>query len=143
VSALQTPLQLLPASSNSSALNARPSLRILAFSITHAVQENRANTAVLNQIRHRSGCGSAGNAFCSGEFGILSSGPMRILFAISLLALAALLWASVSIAQHIYRSRRRHRTASRGSSKPLAAVPPVPADSNIRTREDAARRKAS
>jgi hypothetical protein len=69
---------------------------------------------------------------------------MRILFAISLVALAALLWASVSIAQHIYRSRRRHRTmASRGSSRPLAAVSPAPADSTVRSREDAAHRKAS
>ncbi|HEX4156070.1 MAG TPA: hypothetical protein VHY48_10695 [Acidobacteriaceae bacterium] len=32
---------------------------------------------------------------------------MRILFAISLVALAALLWASASIAQHIHSSRRR------------------------------------
>lgn len=38
---------------------------------------------------------------------------MRILFAISLVALAALLWASVSIAQHIYRSRQQQRQAAR------------------------------
>lgn len=38
---------------------------------------------------------------------------MRILFAISLVALAALLWASVSIAQHIYRSRKQQRQAAR------------------------------
>jgi hypothetical protein len=51
---------------------------------------------------------------------------MRILFAISLVALAALLWASVSIAQHIYRSRQRHRKLTR-ETKPrtIPAVPPA------------------
>jgi hypothetical protein len=34
---------------------------------------------------------------------------MRVLFAISLVALIALLWASVSIATHIRRARRRRR----------------------------------
>jgi heme exporter protein D len=38
---------------------------------------------------------------------------MRVLFAISLVSLAALLWASVSIAQHIYRSRLRQRMRAR------------------------------
>lgn len=42
---------------------------------------------------------------------------MRILFAISLVALAALLWASVSIAQHIYRSRKQQRQAAREPRK--------------------------
>lgn len=42
---------------------------------------------------------------------------MRILFAISLVALAALLWASVSIAQHIYRSRKQQRKAAREPRK--------------------------
>ena len=34
---------------------------------------------------------------------------MRILFAISILALAALLWASVATARHVRRVRREHR----------------------------------
>jgi hypothetical protein len=40
---------------------------------------------------------------------------MRILFAISILALLALLWASYSIARHVRAARRRR-----------AAVPPPP-----------------
>lgn len=40
---------------------------------------------------------------------------MRTLFAISILALLALLWASISIARHIRRARKRR-----------AAVPPPP-----------------
>jgi hypothetical protein len=52
---------------------------------------------------------------------------MRILFAISLVALAALLWASVSIAQHVYRSRRNKRTLpGEAKRRPLTAVPPPP-----------------
>lgn len=51
---------------------------------------------------------------------------MRILFAISLIALAALLWASVSIAQHVYRARRRQRTISQEKERrPLTTVPPA------------------
>ena len=37
---------------------------------------------------------------------------MRILFAISVVAFVALLWASLSTAQHIRRARRRRRLAS-------------------------------
>ena len=71
--------------------------------------------------------------------------PMRILFAISLVALAALLWASVSIAQHVYRSRRSKRTLpSEAKRRPLTAVPPAPASSDAGTAEDTGRqRKAS
>jgi hypothetical protein len=51
---------------------------------------------------------------------------MRILFAISLVALAALLWASVSIAQHVYRARRKKRTPSQEKDRqPLTAMPPA------------------
>ena len=50
---------------------------------------------------------------------------MRTLFAISILALLALLWASISIASHIRRARKRR-----------AAVPPpqVP-DPELSTQE--------
>jgi hypothetical protein len=62
---------------------------------------------------------------------------MRILFAISLVALAALLWASMSIAQHIHRSRRRRQhlvteepkgptLASAASNRPVASAVPAP-----------------
>jgi hypothetical protein len=70
---------------------------------------------------------------------------MRILFAISLVALAALLWASVSIAQHVYRSRRSKRTLSSESKRrPFTAVPPATASSDSDAAEDTARqRKAS
>jgi hypothetical protein len=70
---------------------------------------------------------------------------MRILFAISLVALAALLWASVSIAQHVYRSRRSKRTLlSEAKGRTLTAVPPPPASSDAGTAEDTGRqRKAS
>jgi hypothetical protein len=49
---------------------------------------------------------------------------MRILFVISLIALAALLWASVSIAQHIYRSRRDHKSAARLKARTLSTTAP-------------------
>jgi hypothetical protein len=70
---------------------------------------------------------------------------MRILFAISLVALAALLWASVSIAQHVYRSRRSKRALpSETKRRPLTAVPPPPSSSGSGAPEDAAQqRKAS
>ncbi|HZL26564.1 MAG TPA: hypothetical protein VFC39_08545 [Acidobacteriaceae bacterium] len=42
---------------------------------------------------------------------------MRTLFAISILALLALLWASISMARHVRRARRRRRHAP---------VPPPP-----------------
>jgi hypothetical protein len=42
-------------------------------------------------------------------FGILSSVRMRVLFAISIVAFVALLWATVAIVQHIRGARRRHR----------------------------------
>jgi hypothetical protein len=55
---------------------------------------------------------------------------MRILFTISLIALAALLWASVSIAQHIYRSRRRQKTPPRENmTQPLTKIPTTPSAS--------------
>jgi hypothetical protein len=70
---------------------------------------------------------------------------MRILFAISLVALAALLWASVSIAQHVYRSRRSKRVLpSEAKRRPLTAVPPPPSPSGSGAPEDAGQqRKAS
>jgi len=70
---------------------------------------------------------------------------MRILFAISLVALAALLWASVSIAQHVYRSRRSKRALSSGEKRrPLTEVSPAPASSDARAAEDKGQqRKAS
>ena len=36
---------------------------------------------------------------------------MRVLFTISMVALIALLWASISTARHIYRARQRHRSS--------------------------------
>ena len=47
--------------------------------------------------------------FLSTHFAILTEAPMRFLFTISVLALAALLWASAAIVQHVRRSRRRRR----------------------------------
>jgi hypothetical protein len=40
---------------------------------------------------------------------------MRILLAITILALVALLWATVSIAQHVRVARRRRRALQAGS----------------------------
>jgi len=68
---------------------------------------------------------------------------MRILFAISLVALAALLWASVSIAQHIYRSRRRHHKPRETKPRPLAAIPPAPASGSGAQKDTGQQRKAS
>lgn len=51
---------------------------------------------------------------------------MRILFAISLVALAALLWASVSIAQHVYRARRRQRSVSQEKDRRSLTTVPTP-----------------
>jgi hypothetical protein len=75
---------------------------------------------------------------------------MRILFAISLVALAALLWASVSIAQHIYRSRKQQRQAARERRTKTPATPaprtasplPAPRPTVLRNSE-IPRRKAS
>jgi hypothetical protein len=36
-------------------------------------------------------------------------GPMRVLFSISILALIALLWASIAIVRHVRQARRQHR----------------------------------
>lgn len=41
---------------------------------------------------------------------------MRVLLAISLLALAGVLWASLAAAQHIRRARRRNRRAAIGTN---------------------------
>lgn len=49
---------------------------------------------------------------------------MRVLLAISLLALAGVLWASLAAAQHIRRARRRNRQAATGPSA-NRAVPPT------------------
>jgi len=69
---------------------------------------------------------------------------MRILFAISLVALAALLWASVSIAQHVYRSRRRQRSAPKASRGSIEKLPPSAAGRAPRASEDGhQQRKAS
>jgi hypothetical protein len=70
---------------------------------------------------------------------------MRILFAISLVALAALLWASVSIAQHVYRSRRsKRRLPSQAMRQPLRAVSPAPASPDASAADDTGQqRKAS
>jgi hypothetical protein len=70
---------------------------------------------------------------------------MRILFAISLVALAALLWAAVSIAQHIYRSRRSKRTGpAKAGSKPLRTVSSSPKELSLQAAEEqSARRRAS
>lgn len=78
---------------------------------------------------------------------------MRILFVISVVALAALLWASVSIAQHIHRSRRRRRqsfaaadpaifprVSSDGTAPKASAVGPASAKPH---EESAHHRKAS
>jgi hypothetical protein len=42
---------------------------------------------------------------------------LRILFAISIIALLMLLWASISIAQHIRHARRRRRAAAKKVSE--------------------------
>ena len=47
-----------------------------------------------------------------GRFAILTEASMRILFAISVVAFVALLWAFFSTAQHIRRARRRRKLAA-------------------------------
>jgi hypothetical protein len=51
---------------------------------------------------------------------------MRVLFAILVLAVAGLLWASLATAQYVRRARRRRRTASIHHPGPLVPVPPPP-----------------
>lgn len=51
---------------------------------------------------------------------------MRILFAISVLAFVALLWASLSAAQYIRRARRRRSAATQPNATINDAVLPVP-----------------
>lgn len=46
---------------------------------------------------------------------------MHTLFAISIIALLALLWASISIAQHVRRARRRRRDAVEDATQPAVA----------------------
>ena len=67
---------------------------------------------------------------------------MRILFAILILALVALLWASIAIAQHVRRVRRRRRRAagvdepSRGSGLiGLTALPPAASATELSFKE--------
>jgi hypothetical protein len=75
---------------------------------------------------------------------------MRILFAISLVALAALLWASVSIAQHIYRARKQQHVANRyrKQGQPTSTVgqiiPPTSTSApKVVAKADTPQRKAS
>jgi heme exporter protein D len=51
---------------------------------------------------------------------------MRVLFTISMLALVALLWASISTARHIYRVRQRHRNAIQGAAAHKTAAQQIP-----------------
>jgi hypothetical protein len=67
---------------------------------------------------------------------------MRILFVISLVALAALLWASVSIAQHIYRSRLSQKNASR-AAKPRPLTAPSRSAKSVEVERPDQHRKAS
>lgn len=67
---------------------------------------------------------------------------MRILFVISLIALAALLWASVSIAQHIYRSRLDQNKASR-APKPRPVIAPSSGVKPVAVERPDQHRKAS
>jgi hypothetical protein len=53
---------------------------------------------------------------------------MRILFAISTFALLALLWASISIARHVRRARRRRRELAAKAPPIPYANPSTPAD---------------
>ena len=46
---------------------------------------------------------------CTASFAILEDVRMRVLFGISILALIALLWASIAIARHVYQARQRHQ----------------------------------
>jgi hypothetical protein len=93
-----------------------------AASITHFDAQNACPAALPNQSRHRNF-----NQLRLAQYMHFNQSQallwypyprlMRILFAISLVALAALLWASVSIAQHIHRSRRRSRSTATGDPK--------------------------
>lgn len=76
------------------------------------------------------------------DFDILTCEPMRILFVISLIALAALLWASVSIAQHIYRSRLDQKKASR-AAKPRPVAAPTSNGKPVAVERPDQHRKAS
>ena len=73
--------------------------------------------------------------------------PMPILFALSILAFVALLWATISIAGFVRRARRRRRTAAiqtsnlpdaldaaSGASASLSPEPPPPRLRNFPTR---------
>lgn len=52
---------------------------------------------------------------------------MKTLFAISVVALVALLWASVSIARHVRMIRRKRRTvAAEKAAASRPAPPPIP-----------------
>ena len=46
---------------------------------------------------------------CTASFAILEDVRMRVLFGISILALIALLWASIAIVRHVYQARQRHQ----------------------------------
>lgn len=52
-------------------------------------------------------CGT--RSVCTASFAILEEVRMRVLFGISILALIALLWASMAIARHVYQARQRHQ----------------------------------
>lgn len=67
---------------------------------------------------------------------------MRLLFVISLIALAALLWASVSIAQHIYRSRLDQKAALR-KEKLHSVTEPTSKAKPVTAQRPEAQRKAS
>lgn len=62
---------------------------------------------------------------------------MKTLFAISIVALAALLWASISMAQHVRKIRRKRRAAA---AEKLAAAsrpspPPIPYANPVSPKE--------
>lgn len=52
-------------------------------------------------------CGA--ESVCTASFAILKVVRMRVLFSISILALIALLWASIAIVRHVYQARRHHQ----------------------------------
>jgi hypothetical protein len=64
------------------------------------------------------------------RFAILSEACMRILFLISVVAFAALVWASISIAQHIRRARRRRKLVLDAAS-PAQAVTAFSSDAAV------------
>ena len=60
--------------------------------------------------------------FATAGFAILRVVRMRVLFGISILALIALLWASLAIARHIHQARlRRHRELHHRAAEPEPA----------------------